>query len=198
MHFFRNPCALPVAVIVGRPLVRSVPGAPFDREAFVDCCEVIADVSVEADFLGFFGACIGELAVAIGCLAIVLENSWKGAGDGIVVRAPFVVLAVDVHPGDRQFFVLAAAVRFVNVVVGHGVGDNCTNSFLEFFTQGVGVHGTETESCYEYTAGVDAVVFFHGGEQLVKEYVVFIAEHAPRHAVRIAVWGNEDVVAFLV
>ena len=135
VNFFRNP-SVPVAVVVSGPLVLTVPAAELDREAFVDGCEIIAEVASAADFLRFFSAGIGEVAICIG-LAVVLENALECTVTSAVVLAGAVILAVYGHPGDRQALVL----RQVDIVVGccvHGYG---AQAVLHVLGHGVRDHG---------------------------------------------------------
>ena len=86
VDFFRNPSVLPVAVVEGSPLVRSIPAAELDREAFVNCREVVAEMSAATDFLRLFSAGIGEVAICVG-LTVVLEDALECAVTSTVVLA---------------------------------------------------------------------------------------------------------------
>ena len=132
VDFFGHPGLLPacanghVAVVVCGPLVSTRPAAPLDREAFVDGLEVVADVSgVAAHFGRLFGAGVSELAVCTG-LTVVLQDSRKSAGLGVVIAAHLVVLAVHAHPGDR----LTRVGREPNVVVGGSIHSHSAEAVL--------------------------------------------------------------------
>ena len=193
MDFFRNPCVLPVAAVVSRPLVLSVPAAELDREAFVNCREVVAEVTAAADFLRDFAAGVGEVSVCVS-FSVVLENSLEGAVLRAAVIAGAVVLAVHGHPSNRLAFVR----RQVDVVVGGCKDCHGADAILEVLGEGVGDHGAEAEPSHEHTGGVNAVVFFEEREEFAKEDVVLVVTGAPRHEVGIAMRGDEDEFVILV
>ena len=83
----------------------SVPAAELDREAFVNCREVVAEVTAAADFLRDFAACVSEVSVCVS-FSVVLENSLEGAVLCAAVIAGAVVLAMHGHPGNRLALVL--------------------------------------------------------------------------------------------
>ena len=190
VDFFRNPSVLPVAVVEGSPLVRSIPAAELDREAFVNCREVVAEMSAATDFLRLFSAGIGEVAICVG-LTVVLEDALECAVTSTVVLAGAVIFAVDGHPSDRQALVL----RQVDVVVSGCIDSDSAQAVLHILSHGVRDHGAEAKARHEHAAGVNAVVFFESRKQLVDELVVLVARYAPRHAIGIATRRNEDEFA---
>ena len=200
VDFFGDPSAFPVPAdahvtgVVGGPLVVSGPAAPFDWEAFIDVLEVVADVSgVTVDFLRFFAAGVGEVAVGIS-LAVALEDSREGAVLGAVVVATTVVLAVNVHPGNGQVFHIVAFGE-PDVVIGHSVGGGGTDAVLHVLHQGVAEHGSIAKAINEHAAGIDAVVFVQGRERLGEEIMVALAL-VPQASYSIQ--RDENVVAVLV
>ena len=200
VDFFGNPGAFPVPAhahvsgVVCGPLVVSGPAAPLDGEAFVDVLEVVADVSgVTVDFLRFFAAGVGEVAVGIS-LAVTLEDSREGAGFCAVVVAAAIVFAVNVHPGDGQVLHVVAFGE-PDVVIGHSVGGGCTDAVLHVLHQGVAEHGSIAKAINEHAAGIDAVVFVQGRERLGEKVVVALTL-VPQTSDSIQ--RDENVVAILV
>jgi len=200
VHFFGDPGAFPVPThahvtgVVGGPLVVSRPAAPLDGEAFVHVLEVVAHVAgVAVDFFGLFAAGVGEVSVRVG-LAVTLENAREGAGLGAIVVAATVILAMDIHPSNRQVLHVVAF-RQPDVVIGDGVGGCCADSALHVLHQRVAEHGSVAEPGDEHAARVDAVVFVQGGERLGEKVVVGLAL-VPQAANRVE--RDKDVVAVLV
>ena len=200
VYFFGYPGLFPVPAhahvsgVVCGPLVVSGPAAPFDWEAFIDVLEVVADVSgVTVDFLRFFAAGVGEVAVGIS-LAVALEDSREGAVLGAVVVATTVVLAVNVHPGNGQVFHVVAFGE-PDVVIGNGVGCSCTDAALHVLHKRVAEHGSIAKAINEHAAGIDAVVFVQGRERLGEKVVVALAL-VPQASDSIQ--RDENVVAVLV
>jgi len=200
VYFFGYPGLFPVpadahvAGVVRGPLVVSGPGAPLDGEAFIDVLEIVADVSgVTVDFLRFFAAGVGEVAVGIS-LAVALEDSREGAVLCAVVIATTVVLAVNVHPGNGQVFHVVAFGE-PDVVIGNGIGCSCTDAALHVLHKRVAEHGSIAKAINEHAAGIDAVVFVQGRERLGEKVVVALAL-VPQASDSIQ--RDENVVAVLV